>query len=188
MKITGEGFIEVAITPAMRARAALKAKEMGTLRNSIRKGEGNLAGFLGEEIVLEAFQCASSQNTYQHDVTFDGTSFEVKTKDRTVPPKILYEASVANYNATQQADFYVFTSLYRDEKVDLESPDYLPGDEYITGYVIGVISKEDYKRQAIFLREGDIDPSNGWKVSADCYNLLYSRLYRFSRWRDDEAA
>lgn len=185
MNITGEGFLQIDITPAMRARAAAKAQEMGQLRNSIRKGEGNIAGFLGEELVLAGFGCASSRNTYQHDLVVGNSTFEVKTKDRTVRPQILYEASVANYNATQQADFYVFTSLYRDESVDTKSATYLPGDEYITGYVAGVIDKDDYKREAIFLRVGEVDPTNGWKVSADCYNLPYSRLMRFSRWRED---
>lgn len=171
MNITHDGFIEVLITPEMTARAQEKAQEMGELRNSIRRGQGNLAGFLGEEIVLAAWQGAESHNTYQHDITFEGVSFEVKTKDRTVAPRAFYEASVANYNTSQKADFYVFVSLYR-----------APSGEYTRGYVIGIIEKELYKEIATFLKVGDVDPSNNWTVKADCYNVPYKELLKFEAW------
>jgi hypothetical protein len=172
MNITREGFIEIDITQEMVDRASEKAQEMGELRNSIRRGSGNLAGFLGEEIVLAAWGGSESHNTYQHDITFEGTSFEVKTKDRTVAPRAGYEASVANFNTAQRADFYVFVSLYRVKET---------GD-YTRGYIIGIIQKETYKDRAKFLKVGDVDPSNGWKVSADCYNLPYDDLVKFENW------
>ena len=42
-------MIEVEITEKMKQRAWRKAREMGKLKNSITKGDGNIAGFLGEE-------------------------------------------------------------------------------------------------------------------------------------------
>jgi hypothetical protein len=174
MKLTREHFLEIAITPEMLARAKAKADEMGELKNSIRRGTGNLAGFLGEEIVLAAWEGSVSHNTYQHDLTYEEVTFEVKTKDRTVAPRLGYEASVANFNTRQTADFYVFVSLYRIKET---------GD-YARGYIIGIIAKESYKEQAAFLKVGDIDPSNGWKVSADCYNLPYDQLARFEGWEE----
>jgi hypothetical protein len=172
VKITQDHFIEVEITADMHARAQAKAQEMGELKNSIRRGQGNLAGFLGEEVVLAAWSGSVSHNTFQHDITFEEATFEVKTKDRTVNPRIDYEASVADYNTHQTADFYVFVSLYRIKET---------GD-YTRGYIIGIIPKMLYKAQAKFLKVGDIDPSNGWKVSADCYNLPYEQLIRFEGW------
>lgn len=176
MIITDEGFIEVPITPEMLERAKAKAADLGELRNSIRKGQGNLAGFLGEEVVLAAWGGSASQNTYQHDVDFEGVTFEVKTKDRTVRPRASYEASVANFNAKQRANFYVFVSLLR------------VGSDYTTGYVIGIYDKEDYLKYSTFLKKGDVDPSNGWVVSADCYNLPYSYLHNFKSWDVAQAA
>jgi hypothetical protein len=166
LKITPDGFIEVEITDEMMRRAKAKSSEMGQLRNSIRQGKGNLVGFLGEEITLAVLPDSTSQNTYEHDIMMDGVSFEVKSKDRTVNPRIDYEASVANFNTRQRADYYVFCSIFRDKNTN----------QYTHGHVIGIIPKEDYKKQATFLRVGDVDPSNGWKVSADCYNLPYSKL------------
>ena len=43
-------MIEVKITPQMKKRAWAKARKMGKLRNSITRGQGNIAGFLGEEV------------------------------------------------------------------------------------------------------------------------------------------
>jgi len=42
-------MIEIKITEEMKKRAWAKSREMGIIRNSIMKGDGNIAGFLGEE-------------------------------------------------------------------------------------------------------------------------------------------
>lgn len=175
MLITQDGFIEVVVTPEMMQRAEAKAEEMGELRNSIRRGQGNVAGFLGEEVVKSVFAGSAEQNTFQHDIVFEEVSFEVKTKDRTVVPSLGYEASVANYNTRQRADFYVFTSLLRNKASKC----------YEKGYVLGIIEKTEYFDKATFLQKGDIDPTNGWMVSADCYNLPYAALSRFESWRKE---
>lgn len=168
MTITPEGFFRVQITADMLATAQAKSAEMGTLKNSIRKGKGNLAGFLGEEIVLVAFPGSISNNSYNHDIDFDGVRLEVKTKDRTVSPSLDYDVSIANFNTRQDADFYVFVSLFRDKKTN----------QYTHGFVCGMIDKATYRSKSTFYRKGDIDPSNGWVVSADCHNLPISDLAR----------
>jgi hypothetical protein len=183
MIVTDEGFLEVAITPEMVALAKTKSQEMGALRNSIRRGHGNIVGFLGEEVVLSAWRGAiSGENTFHHDVRFEDAfgdaTFEVKSKDRTVPPLLHFEASIANFNTRQSADFYVFVSLFRNKS----------SGEYSKGWVLGVIGKDDYFRSARFLREGEYDPSNDWYCRADCYNLPYADLTRFDDWRQNRAA
>ena len=40
---------EIKISSAMIENARIKSKEMGPLRNSIVKGDGNIAGFIGEQ-------------------------------------------------------------------------------------------------------------------------------------------
>jgi hypothetical protein len=170
MEIEKTGFIRVEITDEMMATAKAKAKDLGVLKNSIRGGGGNLAGFLGEEMVLASFPESESANTYQHDVKMMGATFEVKSKDRTVDPRLDYDASVANFNTSQRADFYVFTSVFRNKATG----------RYTHGHIVGLIPKEQYKSKATFLRVGDIDPSNGWEVKAACYNLAYRDLERFN--------
>ena len=171
--VYAEGFIWVAISDAIYAKAEAKAAEMGTLNNSIRGGKGNLVGFIGEEVANIGLRMLGykieENNTFQHDMLLDRVSFEVKTKDRTVAPLLHYEASVANYNTQQSADCYVFVSVTRDKKTN----------RYIEGFVIGLMPKDEYIRRARFLKKGTVDPSNGWVVSADCHNLPYRALYRF---------
>ena len=46
-------MIEIEITDDMLSSATRKAEEMGKLNNSILKGKGNIAGFLGEQVALK---------------------------------------------------------------------------------------------------------------------------------------
>jgi energy-coupling factor transporter ATP-binding protein EcfA2 len=73
---------ESGITEAELERAKAKADEMGELRNSIRRGKGNLCGFLGEEVVLAAWEGSTSHNTFQHDIEFETPTLPDPSQDR----------------------------------------------------------------------------------------------------------
>jgi hypothetical protein len=161
--------IEIAITKDMVERAKDLANEMGSLRNSIRNGAGNLAGFLGEECVLSYFPQAERDNSYNHDLIAHGRRIEVKTKDRTVIPKPQYECSIAQYNTRQETDYYFFISLLRE------------GTEYVRGFLLGYMPKAEYFDKATLLKKGDYDPSNNFIVKADCYNLRIGDLRPFHK-------
>jgi len=156
------------ITPDMLARAQAAAISIGQLNNSIRGGAGNEVGCLGEEAFLFLFPGSVSNNTYHHDITYQGMTIECKTKERTVPPQLRYDASVANYNSTQQADCYAFMSIIKNQYTD----------NYVRAYFCGFILTEEYKSKARFLEKGTIDPDNGWVVQADCWNVAYRELDR----------
>ena len=38
------------------------------------------------------------------------------------------------------------------------------------------MDKIDYLKRATFLKKGEVDPSNNWKVRTDCYNLPINEL------------
>jgi len=169
-KFTQEGWIEVEITPQMIKRARKKAKSMGVLNNSIRKGDGNLCGFLGEEIFLKAFKDSTETNDYQHDIKMFGKlKVEIKTKDRTVRPQPYYECSVARYNDTQETHAYVFCSLLRE------------GKDYKKGYILGYLTPKSYKAKAQQMKAGDFDPSNGMIFKANCLNVAISDLNNINK-------
>jgi len=154
-------MIKVDITEDMLQKAAFKATSMGNLNNSILKGDGNLTGFLGEEIALLVLG-GVGKNTYDYDlITPNGTKVDVKTKKTTVEPKPFYDCSVAAFNIKQKCNSYCFVRVK---------------DDYSCGWVLGVYPKEDYFKDAVFLRKGDLDPSNKYTVKADCYNLKISSL------------
>ena len=64
-------MIEVEITQQMKERAWRKAREMGKLNHSITKGDGNIAGFLGEEVANQIIG-GDICNTYDYDIIKDG--------------------------------------------------------------------------------------------------------------------
>lgn len=160
--------LEIGITPEMRARASAKSKEMGTLRNSITEGEGNIAGFLGEEMFLAAFPDAESLNTYQFDIRMKGATFEIKTVRTSVTPRDYYYAHVANYNTSQRANYYVFARvLYSGTK----------------GWLLGYVPKAEFKEKAIFKQEGELDDTYEFefRFPATCYNMAYKDLRHFTQ-------
>ena len=162
-------LVEVSFTEDMVKSARTKAKNLGRINNSILGGKGNFAGYLGEEIVASYIQAEIISNNegeekYNHDLTKDGKKIEVKSKRRTVPPRDYYDASVAETSAHQKPDIYIFTSIQ------------FKGNEPVRAWICGQKDAKEYFTQATFYSKGDIDPSNGWKVSTDCHNLPYKDL------------
>tara|TARA_B100000029_G_scaffold323871_1_gene316252 strand:- start:3116 stop:3646 length:531 start_codon:yes stop_codon:yes gene_type:complete len=162
-------IVQVDFTDEMVERAIDKSKWLGKINNSILKGRGNFAGFLGEEIVADYIQAeiiskSKSAERFNYDLIKGSQKIEVKSKRRKVPPKDFYDASVAETSAHQRPDIYIFTSIqFKNHKP-------------IRAWICGQKDAKEYFQQANFYAEGDIDPSNGWKVSTDCHNLPYKDL------------
>ena len=152
---------EIEITLDMIDKARTKAKEMGRLYNSILRGRGSFAGFLGEQIALHCLG-GTWENTYEYDIVLpDGSKIDVKTKQTSVTPLPEYDCSVANFNTKQECDMYAFVRVKGD---------------FTVGWYLGSITKDEYIKRARFMKKGDIDPSNNYKVRADCYNLTIKEL------------
>ena len=107
------GNIMVRVTPDIIHDCTIRADALGELKGSIRKGKGNLVGYIGQEVVERAIYGVTREDTYDHDLKCGGYRIEVKSKDRSVPPRPEYECSIAEMNHTQAADYYVFVSVFR---------------------------------------------------------------------------
>ena len=154
-------MIEVEITGDMLVTARDKAAEMGRLHNSITRGSGNIAGFLGEAIG-QIVMGGVLDNTYDHDLVLeDGTKVDVKTKQTSVKPLPEYDCSIANLNTKQACDYYAFVRVKND---------------FTKGWYLGVYKKEDYIKDATFMEKGQVDPSNKYVVKSACYNIKISAL------------
>ena len=159
-------MIKVPITSAMKRYATRSANRMGRIRNSITRGEGNVYGFLGEQIAKqvlggEIVNKGSSYNVDYDLVLDNGVTVEVKTKKTKFEPKDYYECSVAKYNTKQKCDYYAFVRVLANRQA---------------GWFLGVMPKEKYFINAKFLKAGTRDGDNGFLVKADCYNLAISEL------------
>ena len=154
---------QIYIPDSTIAQARVKAQDMGALRGSIKRGGGNVYGFIGEIIVADLLG-AKIENTFDYDLLLpDGTKLDVKTKSCTSAPKPEYACSVAAFNTKQQCDRYVFVRV----KQDLSH-----------AWVLGSIKKEQYFERAKFCKKGDADPDSkfGWTFKGDCYNLYIRDL------------
>jgi hypothetical protein len=159
-------MIEVKITEEMKQRAWRKAREMGKLNNSITKGEGNISGFIGEEVANSLIEGVVT-NTYDYDITSGDQqliTWDVKTKRCTSPPRDYYDCSVAAFNTKQNCDRYVFVRVMFTK------------NRWGPAWVLGWYDKNKYFKDARFLKKGQIDPDNNFKVKADCYNISIKDL------------
>jgi hypothetical protein len=156
-------MIEVEVTGEMLVRARDKAAAMGSLRQSITRGQGNLAGFVGEEIALAVLggTVANDEKNVDFDLVLsNGLTVDVKTKRTSVKPLPHYECSINTYYE-QQCDLYAFVRVHNDMHI---------------GWFLGVYDRVAYYKDCTSFKKGDIDKSNGFKFKADAYNLPISQL------------
>ena len=153
-------MIEVLITDKMRKVAHKKSKEMGVLHNSITRGQGNVFGFLGEEITRKILG-GEENNTHDYDLIIDDKTIDVKTKRTSVTPKPNYDCSVADVTRKQNCDYFAFVRVLNDQS---------------KGWFLGLKDREAYFKESVYLKKGEHDPSNNYFVKANCYNLPISSL------------
>ena len=111
-------MIQLPYTDEMVKQARKEAAMLGPLNNSILKGAGNVAGFLGE-IALTSFLAAERISNkegiekYHHDIIWNSQNCEVKPKRRLKPPLPDYDVSIAATSLHQRpfVKKYLFVSL-----------------------------------------------------------------------------
>ena len=154
-------ILQIPTTKDQVKRAQALADEMGTLKNSITRGKGNVLGFLGEIVLADHFGWKQA-NTYDYDLLMpNGKTVDVKSKQCRSIPLPHYECSIASYNIKQQCDYYAFNRIKSDLSVV---------------YFAGMLPKGVYFDKATKRSAGEVDESNGFTFRADCYNLEIAGL------------
>jgi len=146
-------MIEINITPQILLKAEEKAARVGILKNSLKKGEGNLAGFIGE-IVVKNYLGGQQIDSFDYDLFLENKKIEIKTKLTAVKPLPYYTCSVASYYL-QNCDFYLFVRVKND---------------YNLAWILGYKSAEDIRKFPL-LKKGDFDKSNNFTVKMDNYAI-----------------
>jgi hypothetical protein len=154
------GMKKFKITKTALDRVETRAKKLPLLKNSIRKGEGKMVAYIGEEVVKQVLG-GEIKDTYDYDIIYKETKVDVKTKERTVPPRDYYECSVADFNTKQDCDEYAFVSVLHNLK---------------EAWYLGKISKKKFYETATFHKKGEVDPDNNFTFRADCYNIPINKL------------
>jgi hypothetical protein len=163
-------MIEIQIKKEWIEEAEKKAKDLGTLRHSFMKGDGNTVGFLGE-IVVANYLKADIKNTYDYDLIKNGLKIDVKSKRCNSIPKEHYECSIPAYNTKQKCDYYIFIRIYSD---------------LTKAWILGLKRKTDYLKEAVFYKKGFVDKTNGMEFKVDAYNLSISKLVELKKTVDNK--
>mgnify|MGYP003648779566 FL=1 len=163
----------------MISEALEKARNLGAINNSITSGGGNLAGYLAEIALAEDLQCDNvscdeGDEKYNYDLIKNKLKIDVKTKRRTVDPRPSYEVSIAETSKHQKADTYAFISITFKGKRGKGRGATYHGVESV--WLCGFMPKTEYFERAKFWKRGEVDPSNGFSVHANMYNLPISSL------------
>ena len=150
---------EISVSNEIIDIAREKAKELGNVRKSITAGGGNVAGFIGEHLAQSVYG-GEMINTFKYDLVLpDGRRIDVKTKRSTVVPQEHYDCTVTDFQIDYDCDGYIFVRV-------------LP--TYEKGWVLGHISKDDFKKKSIFKKRGERDGKFTYKHS--CYNVKIDDL------------
>jgi hypothetical protein len=154
--------IEIKVSDDVLLTAREQAVEMGNLHNSITRGQGNIAGFIGELIVANLLN-ATQQNTYDYDLVLPNSkTVDVKTKRTSVTPLPHYECSVAKLSGHQTCDYFAFTRVKND---------------YSVAWFLGMLPRDVFYKESKFLKKGTVDPDNGYVVKSTCYNIAIDKLW-----------
>ena len=150
-------------------QASQWANDLGGIKNSITKGDGNYAGRLGE-LALAKHLSVEVKDRKDYDIIYDGKKIEVKTKRRAVEPKPDYTVNIAAPSLHQKPDIYAFLSM---EYLDRDS-----GGNYndlLNIWLCGYKNAEQFFEEASFWPKGHPDPP-AFKTHRDIYVMKIKDL------------
>jgi len=155
-------MIKIKITESQIKRAK-NLYSFNKLKNSIKDGEGNLIGAIGEIVAFDYYQEQGKLVIHSGDLNFDllidGSKIEVKTMEHNAPPRDEYECNLSLFNSEQQCDYYLF--------VDVNS-------SHSTAYIKGYVSKERFKKIRQLRLKGEFHGS--FEYRCDTFIVLNGQL------------
>ena len=185
----------ITITEDMHIKAEVLASNMPAYKLSYRGAEANPVGCLGETVAEEwlkrngiVFYDERNETTHDYRLADRNLTFDVKTKDRTVPLRPNYECTVPLYNHDhQQPTYYLFISLQRDKSNKTDDI-----RRFHTAYIAGGLNQEQLKSRSRFYPEGVTDPSNDMTIKLSCLNTYASQVESpavvIERWKELQLA
>jgi hypothetical protein len=171
-------YRRVTLDTQLLDEALHRARMLPVFDGSHRETDANIIGCIGEvvfETFLERYDIPfeDHRDGTQRDYVINGViSIDVKTKDRTVVPRINYDNSVPLYNHEhQRPDYYYFVSLLRRPSCDQSDI-----GRFTTAFLLGGIDLETLDRDGTKWDTGQIDPSNGTTFWTACINVSMQQL------------
>jgi len=152
--------------------AQKRADALPILDNSHRASAANQIGCLGE-IIAEIWMKKHNidfipelKTTHDYRVS-NNITIDVKTKDRTVTPRIDFDNTAPCYNHShQRPNYFLFVSLQRENNT--QSKDIR---RFTQAHIVGAISYEELDNIGIRFLKNDVDWRNNTKFWTDCLNV-----------------
>ncbi len=173
------GYRRLPLTRGLVEAAVARARSLPIFDYSHREFDANLVGCIGE-LVFETFLTYhqiqfqdSRQSTERDYIVGRSLTVDVKTKDRTVPPRKDFDNSVPLYNHEhQRPHYYYFVSLQRDRAADTSDP-----GRFTAAYLLGGIDLPRLDVVGVRWNAGQIDPANGTRFWTACLNVRMGDLH-----------
>jgi len=132
------------ITPEQLEKAKHR-NTFGILKNSLKNGEGNYLGSVGEIVLIDYYKNKGVKfedgQKYDYDFIINDYKIDVKTQSIKYKPKPYFTCHIPNFNIKQDCDFYAFMFI------NLETND---------AYCEGMIRKKDWKLIAKLKKQGEM--------------------------------
>jgi hypothetical protein len=132
------------ITPEQLEKAKHR-NTFGILKNSLKNGEGNYLGSVGEIVLIDHYKNKGVKfedgQKYDYDFIINDYKIDVKTQSLKYKPKPNFTCHIPNFNIKQDCDFYAFMFI------NLETND---------AYCEGMIRKKDWKLIAKLKKQGEM--------------------------------
>lgn len=170
-------IIKLEIKESHRKKAEKKYKKLpkevqknGYNGKSYRNGNFLLHSLISEIIICEYLgENAKVKNTRDYDIVYNAEVLDVKLKPNSdKPPEKYWNASIPAYQVKMQdCHGYIFTRMNRD---------------LTTLWIVGIISKSDFKEQARYAKKGAYDGK--WKWEVDSYYIKIDKLQPLSLYKE----
>ena len=146
----GDNIFEIPFTHQNIADAAYRKKMMGTISNSVLKGEGTFSGFVAEEAAKD-FLNAELVNQYgndrfKFDLLWNNYKVEVKAISLAFAPRETFHVRIHETSFHQNPDLFVFLCVQYPNK------EYKP-DELVAVWMLGAIKRDKFYQKAEFARK-----------------------------------
>lgn len=161
-------MIVINTTPEQRTLARADSKKMGVLHNSFSRGRGNLAGNIGEILVLDHIGGERvGAKLFTHDIVLPtGIKVDVKTTLAAGPPEPHYVARVYGSEKDKEklctkCDVYYFVRCNQQGTL---------------ATIVGWLPAREFIERATFLPRGHVNPDDNKLTFSDEYSLPISEL------------
>jgi len=164
------GIIEFNIPQNVIKEAKVRGEKLGSIKNSIEGGGGNIAGYTGQIMFQKIFggidtDTESNNAKFSYDIFLKGEGWEVKTKktSKNEPMELYYDASIASITKQQKFDKVAFF------RVNLQTR---------KGWFGGYATYDQWMKNRFPAHTGQKDDSNGFQERCNCHKMTYGSLLK----------